>query len=74
MMAVEAGLGQMDINLINRFGERLKDVRKHFVLPSAIPFKRKLRYKMLEHSEKVVLKQAVDSLRWLRRKKYQWKS
>lgn len=74
MMAVEAGLGQMDINSINRFGERLEDVRKHFALPSTIPLRRKLRYKMLEHSEKVVLRQAVASLRWLRRKKYQWKS
>lgn len=72
-MAADAGLGQMDIRSINLFGERLEDVRKNFALPSTIPLMRKLRYKMLEHSEKAVLKQTVDILRWLRRKEYSGK-
>jgi len=70
MMATEAGLGPMDIESLNMLGERLEKVRRSFALPSAIPLKRKLRYKMVEHSEKPVLKQAVGVLRWWRRKKY----
>jgi len=70
MMAADAGLGQMDAHSINLFGERLEEVRRNFALPSTIPLMRRLKYKMLEHSEKVVLEQAVGTLRWLRRKKY----
>jgi len=68
MMAVDARLGQMDMHSINLLGERLEDVSRNFALPSTIPFMRRLRYKMLEHSEKAVLKQAVGILRRLRRR------
>ncbi|EMR73926.1 hypothetical protein MCGE09_00224 [Thaumarchaeota archaeon SCGC AB-539-E09] len=69
-MAIDAGLGPLDMDSIDLYGEKINDVMKKFVLPSRIKFKNKLKYKLLESSEKPFLKQAVNSLGWMRRKKY----
>lgn len=64
-MSSEAGLGPLDIDSIKLLGERIDDVKRKFMLPSNLSFKRQLRYKALEHSEKPVLRQAISVLRWL---------
>ena len=68
-MAAEVELGPLKINSIRLLGESVDDVKRTFLLPSTIPFWRRLRYKMLEHSEKPLLKQALSMLRWLHKKK-----
>jgi len=68
--AANADLGHMNINSINLYGEKIKDVKRNFKLPSTIPIERKVKYLMLEHSEKLILKQGVGLLRWLHRRKF----
>jgi len=69
-MASDAGLGPMNMNDIDLFGENLNDVKRIFKLPSNTLLKQKLMYKLLENSEKIFLKQAVGILGYLRTKKY----
>lgn len=68
-MASDANLGPIDIHSIDLFGEEIGDVKKDFTLPSTVLLKQKIKYKLLEHSENFFLKQAIDTLGWIRRKK-----
>lgn len=68
-MASGAKLGPIDIRSIDLFGKEIGDVKKDFTLPSTILLKQKIKYKLLEHSENLLLKQAIDTLGWIRRKK-----
>jgi len=70
-MAADAGMGPISMDEIEAIGERVECVRKNFSLPSTVPPTRKLKYKMLEHSDNAVLKQSINVLRWLRRKKFE---
>jgi len=68
--AANAELGYMNLNAIELYGEKIENVKRKFLLPSTIPIERKLKYIMLEHSEKAILKQGVGILRWVHRRKY----
>jgi len=69
-MAAEADLGPIDIGSIDLSGDEINEVKKEFTLPGDIMLKQKLKYKLLENSENILLKQAIDTLGWIRRKTY----
>jgi len=71
-MAADAGLGPIDVGSIDLTGENIIDVKKDFTLPKEIMLKQKLKYKLLENSENIFLKQAIETLGWIRRKTYSY--
>lgn len=70
MKAAEAGLGTADMSHITLKGEDIKKVKRRFKLPSSIPLTRRLKYKLMERSEMLGIRQAVKLLSLWRRRKY----
>ncbi len=67
--SVEANLGTADMSQIVTKGQDIGKVKRRFKLPSSVPRMRRLKYRLMEHSEMFGIRQAVSVLSWWRRRR-----